>query len=83
MLFLLRHCIRFKNFICFLYRLSGGELFDRLVEEDYDLRESDCITYMRQICQGVHHMHQNNIIHLDLKVTICGKLLEKRSIVNL
>ena len=51
-----------------LCRLSGGELFDRLVAEDYDLKESDCITYMRQICQGVQHIHDNNIIHLDLKV---------------
>ena len=50
--------------------LSGGELFDRLVAEDYDLKESDCITYMRQICQGVQHMHRNNIIHLDLKVGV-------------
>ena len=54
--------------ICPLCRLSGGELFDRLVAEDYDLKESDCITYMRQICQGVQHIHGNNIIHLDLKV---------------
>lgn len=49
-------------------RLTGGELFDRLVEQEYDLTEADCITYMRQICQGVRHMHQQNLVHLDLKV---------------
>ena len=49
-------------------RLSGGELFDRLVEEDYDFTEADCISYMRQVCQGVRHMHQKNIVHLDIKV---------------
>ncbi|KAK7507540.1 hypothetical protein BaRGS_00001475, partial [Batillaria attramentaria] len=53
--------------VMILELLSGGELFDRLVAEDYDLKESDCIEYMRQVCQGVHHMHQQNIIHLDLK----------------
>lgn len=50
-------------------RLTGGELFDRLVEQEYDLTEEDCITYMRQICQGVRHMHQQNLVHLDLKVS--------------
>ncbi|RUS90387.1 hypothetical protein EGW08_001882, partial [Elysia chlorotica] len=53
--------------VMILELLSGGELFDRLVEEDYTLTEADCVTYMRQICQGVQHMHHNNILHLDLK----------------
>ncbi|XP_025104057.1 titin homolog isoform X1 [Pomacea canaliculata] len=53
--------------VMILELLSGGELFDRLVAEDYDLKEADCIEYMRQVCQGVQHMHRNNIIHLDLK----------------
>lgn len=52
-----------------IVRLTGGELFDRLVEQEYDLTEEDCITYMRQICQGVRHMHQQNLVHLDLKVS--------------
>ena len=59
----------FRTFSTFLFlRLSGGELFDRLVQQDYEFTEADCISYMRQICQGVKHMHQNNIVHLDLKV---------------
>lgn len=58
----------FNTIILIRSRLSGGELFDRLVEQDYDFTEKDCITYMKQICQGVKHMHENNIIHLDLKV---------------
>lgn len=55
--------------VCVVDRLTGGELFDRLVEQEYDLTEEDCITYMRQICQGVRHMHQQNLVHLDLKVS--------------
>ena len=54
------------------YRLSGGELFDRLVQQDFDFTEDDCITYMRQICEGVRHMHRQNILHLDLKVSHIG-----------
>ncbi|KAK3083179.1 hypothetical protein FSP39_015849 [Pinctada imbricata] len=53
--------------VMILELLTGGELFDRLVEKEYDFTEADCITYMRQICQGVQHMHGQNIIHLDLK----------------
>ncbi|KAH9498301.1 hypothetical protein Btru_006486 [Bulinus truncatus] len=53
--------------VMILELLSGGELFDRLVEKEYTLIEEDCITYMKQICEGVQHMHHNNILHLDLK----------------
>ncbi|XP_013419371.1 titin homolog isoform X2 [Lingula anatina] len=47
--------------------VSGGELFERLVDEDFGLTERDCIHYMRQICEGVQHMHRNDVVHLDLK----------------
>lgn len=56
--------------------MSGGELFDRLVEADYDFTEDDCRTYMRQVCEGVKHIHNNNILHLDLKVTVLFNAVE-------
>lgn len=52
--------------ICF--SISGGELFERVVADDFTLTERDSILFMRQICQGVEYMHQNKIVHLDLKV---------------
>ena len=48
--------------------LSGGELFERITAEGYTMSEAEVINYMRQICEGVKHMHERNIIHL-------GKLL--------
>ena len=59
---------------CTCCRLSGGDLFEKLVTSDHVLTEEDCISYMRQVCQGVAHMHANNILHLDLKVSLtdCG-----------
>ena len=54
---------------CLCGSLAGGDLYERLAEADHDLMEEDCIHYIRQVCQGVAHMHKNNIIHLDIKVT--------------
>ncbi|KAL6428697.1 hypothetical protein ACFW04_007942 [Cataglyphis niger] len=47
--------------------ISGGELFERVVADDFTLTERDSILFMRQICQGVEYMHKNKIVHLDLK----------------
>ncbi|KAL3284834.1 hypothetical protein HHI36_018973 [Cryptolaemus montrouzieri] len=47
--------------------ISGGELFERVVADDFTLTEKDCILFMRQICEGVAYMHSQDIVHLDLK----------------
>lgn len=44
--------------------LSGGELFERITAEGYTMSEAEVINYMRQICEGIKHMHEKNIIHL-------------------
>ena len=50
-----------------MFRISGGELFERVVADDYVLTELECMMFMRQICEGVSYMHTKSIIHLDLK----------------
>ncbi len=60
--------------------VAGGELFDRISDPNYKMTEAEAIKYMRQICQGLKHMHENNIVHLDLKVRRKQKTNRRRSI---
>ncbi|XP_042897175.1 uncharacterized protein [Parasteatoda tepidariorum] len=56
-----------RNMIMVMEYISGGELFERVIADDFILTEQDCVLFMRQICDGVSYMHRNNVIHLDLK----------------
>lgn len=48
--------------------VEGGELFDRIIDENYNLTELDTVLFIRQICEGLQYMHKMYILHLDLKV---------------
>ena len=38
--------------------LDGGELFERVADDEFNLTESDCCLFMRQICRGVQYLHK-------------------------
>jgi len=42
-------------------------LFERIVEKD-SLLEAECALFVKQILQGLHHLHLQQIAHLELKV---------------
>lgn len=48
--------------------VEGGELFERIIDDDYHLTEVDCMVFVRQICEGIRFMHHMRVLHLDLKV---------------
>ena len=52
------------------YRVSGGELFEYLAERE-KVSEDEAVVFLKQILDGLQHMHEKNIIHLDLKVSNC------------
>eukprot|EP01084_Bolivina_argentea_P304967 526775_1 len=46
--------------------LSGGELLTKIEDED-GLTEIYSVSILKQILSAINYMHQNNIVHLDLK----------------
>merc|ERR1711962_574358 len=58
---------RRREIVMVMEYINGGELFERVIAEDFALTERDCILFVRQICEGVQYMHDNMILHLDLK----------------
>lgn len=53
--------------ILVLEYIAGGELFERIVADDFEHTEITSVEYISQILSGVGYMHQQGIVHLDLK----------------
>lgn len=51
----------------FALSIAGGELFQRIVDENFEHTEPTSARYMQQILEGMQYVHKQNIVHLDLK----------------
>lgn len=49
-------------------RVTGGELFDRIVEKG-SYTEKDASGLIRQVLEAVDYMHDQGVVHRDLKVS--------------
>ncbi|XP_032306037.1 muscle M-line assembly protein unc-89 isoform X10 [Drosophila ananassae] len=56
-----------REIVMVMEYITGGELFERVVADDFTLTELDCILFLRQVCEGVAYMHSQSVVHLDLK----------------
>ena len=60
-----------KTFLFFLslandFRVTGGELFDRIVEKG-SYTEKDAADLIKQVLSAVAYMHDSGVVHRDLK----------------
>lgn len=49
------------------FSVTGGELFDRIVEKG-SYTEKDASDLIRQVLEAVDYMHEQGVVHRDLKV---------------
>ncbi|KAK8390105.1 hypothetical protein O3P69_012973 [Scylla paramamosain] len=56
-----------KEMCLVLEIVDGGELFERVINDDFVLTERACTVFVKQICEGVEFIHSKNILHLDMK----------------
>ncbi|XP_051159455.1 uncharacterized protein LOC127280484 [Leptopilina boulardi] len=56
-----------KQIYVILELIQGGELFERVIDDDFLLTERSCAVFMRQICEGIEFIHGQHILHLDMK----------------
>lgn len=64
---------RFCSCCPLLSRVSGGELFDRIIEKGF-YTEKDASKLIQQILDAVKYLHDMGIVHRDLKVSLGGHI---------
>uniref|UniRef100_A0A8C7STJ2 Myosin light chain kinase, smooth muscle-like n=1 Tax=Oncorhynchus mykiss TaxID=8022 RepID=A0A8C7STJ2_ONCMY len=47
--------------------IAGGELFERIADDNFEHTEPTSARYMHQLLEGMQYIHRQNIVHLDLK----------------
>ncbi|KAL0984429.1 hypothetical protein UPYG_G00141370 [Umbra pygmaea] len=56
-----------SEIVMLLEYIAGGELFTRIVDDNFEHTEPNSARYMQQLLEGMQYVHRQNIVHLDLK----------------
>jgi len=66
------------DIVLILEYLSGGDLYSRIMNSQEVFTEVDISQFVKQIIQGLQHIHALNIVHLDIKPEniVCENLQE-------
>ncbi|KAE8809230.1 Disease resistance protein RPM1 [Hordeum vulgare] len=68
-----------QRLLCFEY-LPNGSLDKYITDTSRKVQWRKCFQIIKGICQGLHYLHQRNILHLDLKpanILLDGNLVPK------
>ncbi|KAF8673443.1 hypothetical protein HU200_049008 [Digitaria exilis] len=55
-----------QRLLCFEY-LPKGSLHEYITDAFCELKWAQCYQIIKGICMGLHYLHENRIVHLDLK----------------
>lgn len=53
--------------VVFVEYMPGGSLYEYLHKHHVLLKLSQLLSFAIDVCKGMEYLHQNNIIHRDLK----------------
>lgn len=56
-----------KELFIVTHLVGGGELFDRIVKDEYEMTEKLVASIVKDMLQALHYLHGMNIVHRDLK----------------
>ncbi|CAM8946191.1 unnamed protein product [Rhodiola kirilowii] len=73
-------CTKEPNFCIVTEYMPGGSLYDYLHKNHVDLKLHHLLKFAIDICKGMTYLHQNNIIHRDLKTA--NLLLDANNVVK-
>jgi len=73
----------FNEIIIITEYLYGGELFDRIATEEFEITEQDCCLYLRQLCRGVEYLHKELLVIEIIFIVIFIFIISPHSIKNL